>query len=142
MLPLPRPQPPANKTEQRGGDQSSFQAPSHFALDRLIPLSKAGGEGSCSHSRNIITRCFFILLKHIIHYFYFTFQCLDLLTWKSTWEASQDAHNRSKNRYCNIVACKLKMLSLYGYTIALAVKCETIFQFFYSVFLCECLRQF
>lgn len=74
--------------------------------------------------------------------FYFTFQCLDRLTWKSTWEASQDAHNRSKNRYCNIVACKLKMLSLYGYTIALAVKCETIFQFFYSVFLCECLRQF
>ena len=62
--------------------------------------------------------------------FYFTFQCLDLLTWQSTWEASQDTHNRSKNRYCNIVACKLKMLSLYRYTTAIAVKRGKIFQTF------------
>ncbi|KAJ7358734.1 hypothetical protein OS493_021509 [Desmophyllum pertusum] len=32
------------------------------------------------------------------------FKCLDRLTWRSTWEASQVPHNRTKNRYCNIVA--------------------------------------
>jgi len=32
------------------------------------------------------------------------FKCLERLMWKSSWEASQAAHNRPKNRYCNIVA--------------------------------------
>lgn len=32
------------------------------------------------------------------------FKCLDRLAWKSTWEASQVPHNRTKNRYCNVVA--------------------------------------
>lgn len=32
------------------------------------------------------------------------FKCLDKITWKSSWEASQAGHNRAKNRYCNIVA--------------------------------------
>ena len=45
-------------------------------------------------------------------FFWFCFQCLDRLAWKSTWEASQVPHNRTKNRYCNVVACKLKLLLL------------------------------
>ena len=48
----------------------------------------------------------------MIYFFWFRFQCLDRLAWKSTWEASQVPHNRTKNRYCNVVACKLKLLVL------------------------------
>jgi len=31
-------------------------------------------------------------------------KCLKRLMWKSSWEASQAAHNTTKNRYCNVVA--------------------------------------
>lgn len=44
-----------------------------FALDRLISPSKAGGEGSCSRTRNVMTRCFIMLLKLVILYFILPF---------------------------------------------------------------------